>query len=223
MRNLDSILIKCHPLFERADTQLQNPETTLHELQATLDDALAIDVAFSHCGINQDASWKPNIVGHITQKDAESSSCPFAWAGAVHSYFDIYVAAVMNTYRKTYLMLLDILIRLASRITGAVQNDAVTRWVRQAHILINDIIASIPYHLADNVHDYERTIRWSNSSPRIGRAVGGLLLLHPLFVLATCSIVPSPIHTYVTKCLAWIGKNMGIGQATLMSKVISPS
>lgn len=154
MRNLDSILIKCHPLFERAETQLQNPETTLHELQGTLDDALAIDVAFSHWSTNQ---------------------------------------------------------------------DAVTRWERQAHTLINDIIASIPYHLADNVHDYERTIWWSNGSPRIGRAVGGLLLLHPLFVLATCSIVPLPIHTYMTKCLAWIGKTMGIGQATLMSKVISPS
>lgn len=223
MRNLDSILIKCHPLFERADTQLQNPETTLHELQGTLGDALAIDIAFSHWSTNQDASWKPNIVGHITQKDAESSSCPFARAGAVHSYFDIYVAAVVNTYRKTYLMLLGILIRLTSRIKGTVQTDAVTRWERQAHTLINDIIASIPYHLADNVHDYERTILWSNSSPRIGRAVGGLLLLHPLFVLATCSIVPSPIHAYVAKCLAWIGSIIGIGQATLMSKVISPS
>lgn len=161
-------------------------------------------------------------MGHIAQKDAESSSCSFAWAGKVHSYFDIYVAAVMNTYQKTYLMLLDILISLSSRINGTPQIDTMTRLERQAHILINDIIASIPYHLTDNVHDYEQMIRSSNGSPHTGRAVGGLLLLHPLFVLATCSIVPSPIHTYVTKCLAWIGENMGIGQATLMSKVIPP-
>lgn len=126
----------------------------------------------------------------------------------------------MNTYRKTYLMLLDILISLSTDkwhtsdryydkmgATGAYHNQRYNR------------VDSIPPH---NVHDYEQMIRSSNGSPHTGRAVGGLLLLHPLFVLATCSIVPSPIHTYVTKCLAWIGENMGIGQAKLMSKVIPP-
>ncbi|KAL2813214.1 hypothetical protein BDW59DRAFT_178279 [Aspergillus cavernicola] len=218
VHNLDSILIKCHPLFEHANTQLQNPSATLHKLQGTLDHALAIELAFAHWNANQDASWKANIVGYITQMETEASSCPFAWPSPVHAYFDIYVAAVMNTYRKTYLMLLDILIRLASRIGGSIQMDAVTRWEQQAYILINDIIASIPYHLTNNPHDYQRAILSPSSSPGIGRSVGGLLLLHPLYVLSTCSIVPPPIHTYARKCLAWIGQYMGIGQGTLMSK-----
>lgn len=219
MHNLDSILIKCHPLFERANTQLQNPLAALYELQGTFDHAAAIELAFARWNANQHASWKANTVGYITEMDAEASSCPFAWPGPVHAYFDIYVAAVMNTYRKTYLMLLDFLIRLASRIGGSIQTDTVTRCKQQADILINDIIASIPYHLTNNLHNYQKAIRSPSSSPAIGRSVGGLLLLHPLYVLSTCSIVPPPIHTYAMKCLSWIGQYMGIRQGTLMSKV----
>lgn len=220
MHNLDDILIKCHSLFERANTQLQNPSATIDELQGTLDYAAAIELAFARWNTNRDASWNANQVGYITEIDAKASSCSFAWPGPVHVYFDIYVAAVMNTYRKTYLMLLDILIRLVSRIGGFRQTDTVTRWEQQANILIDDIIASVPYHLTDSPHNYQQAIRSPSSSPGIGRSVGGLLLLHPLYVLSTCSIVPSPIHTYATKCLAWIGQYMGIGQGTLMSKVL---
>ncbi|GLA51037.1 hypothetical protein AnigIFM63604_007374 [Aspergillus niger] len=218
VHNLDSILIKCHPLFEHANTQLQDPLASFYELQITLDRALAIELAFSQWGPTQDVSWKADIVGFMSQQDAEASSCPFAWGGPVHAYFDIYVAAVMNTYRKTYLMLLDVLIRLASRMGGTIRTDNVTRWEKQAHILIYDIVASIPYHLANNLHAYQQDILSLNSPPGLGRSVGGLLLLHPLFVLSTCSAVPRPIQNHALKCLAWIGQHMGIGQGMLMSK-----
>ncbi|GKZ73482.1 hypothetical protein AnigIFM50267_010412 [Aspergillus niger] len=218
VHNLDSILIKCHPLFEHANTQLQDPLASFYELQKTLDRALAIELAFSQWGATQDVSWKADIVGFMSQQDAEASSCPFAWGGPVHAYFDIYVAAVMNTYRKTYLMLLDVLIRLASRMGGTIRTDNVTRWEKQAHILIYDIVASIPYHLTNNLHAYQQDILSLNSPPGVGRSVGGLLLLHPLFVLSTCSAVPRPIQNHALKCLAWIGQHMGIGQGMLMSK-----
>ncbi|KAL7655163.1 hypothetical protein ACMYSQ_007123 [Aspergillus niger] len=220
VHNLDSILIKCHPLFEHANTQLQDPLASFYELQKILDRALAIELAFSQWGATQDVSWKADIVGFMSQQDAEASSCPFAWGGPVHAYFDIYVAAVMNTYRKTYLMLLDVLIRLASRMGGTIRTDNVTRWEKQAHILIYDIVASIPYHLTNNLHAYQQDILSLNSPPGVGRSVGGLLLLHPLFVLSTCSAVPRPIQNHALKCLAWIGQHMGIGQGMLMSKVV---
>ncbi|KAI2908560.1 hypothetical protein CBS147347_7572 [Aspergillus niger] len=165
VHNLDSILIKCHPLFEHANTQLQDPLASFYELQKTLDRALAIELAFSQWGATQDVSWKADIVGFMSQQDAEASSCPFAWGGPVHAYFDIYVAAVMNTYRKTYLMLLDVLIRLASRMGGSIQTDNVIRWEKQAHILIYDIVASIPYHLTNNLHAYQQDILSLNSPP----------------------------------------------------------
>lgn len=91
----------------------------------------------------------------------------------------------LYTYQKTYLMLLDILIRLIARVKNPAQIDAVTRWGRQAHILMNDIIASPPYHLAGNLHDYERMVRTHDSSPRIGGAVGA----HYSCILYSCLLL----------------------------------
>lgn len=79
-------------------------------------------------------------------------------------------------------MLLDILIRLTARVKNPAQIDAVTRWERQARIPINNIIASTPYHLADNLHDYVQMIRPHDGSPRIGGAVGA----HYCCILYSC-------------------------------------
>jgi hypothetical protein len=61
-----------------------------------------------------------------------------------------------------------------------------------------------------------------SSSPGIitpGKSVGGLLILHPLTVSSTLSVVSLEMQTHFRNCLAWIGDNMGIGQATLLAKV----
>lgn len=110
-------------------------------------------------------------------------------------------------------MVMDVLIRCTHRL--GYDNQALHR---QAETLTRGIIASIPYFLAADLEQYVEAIR-DNRQVIIGRPVGGLLLLHPLYVATKCSIVsPSP-QGYFTKCLSWIGHNMGIGQAKLLTKV----
>lgn len=159
-------------------------------------------------------------MAYLTQGDTEASHCPFVWPGPVHEYFDVYVAAVMNTYRKTYLMLLAVLKHLAPRVLRPVQPEIMSSWEQQASILIDAILASIPFHLTEKIQDYRHTVVSSANQMTIGRPVGGLLLLHPLYVLSTLSIVPPHIKSYADRCLSCIGKYMGIGQGTLMSKVM---
>ncbi|KAL2847843.1 hypothetical protein BJY01DRAFT_163826 [Aspergillus pseudoustus] len=252
VHDLDSILIQCHPLFERANTQLHDPLTPLHDLQRTLAHALEIEDAFSHWDLHKDPLWEPAITGHISHEDPHRiPSSPFFWPGPVHSFFDLYVAAVLNTYRKTYLMLLDVVIRLLPRTAPGLDakrdsltaldpnlsidqvapgSDAATNatatWGEKASGLVKDILASIPYHLAKDLSAVDMSssttsgLRTSPTpAPGVGRPVGGLLLLHPLYVLSSCTIVPPSVQMYVRKCLAWIGEHMGIGQATVMSKV----
>ncbi|PYH90622.1 hypothetical protein BO71DRAFT_387273 [Aspergillus ellipticus CBS 707.79] len=210
VQNLDTVLIRCHPLFERANSQLADPNSSSETLQATFADALTLEEAFSQWTPSQSEAWHPQLICSLR---ATKSNCPYYRPGPVHAYFDVYVAAVMNTYRKTYLMLLEVLIKIAPRLS---QTDRTTKWMKQSHLLIDDIVASIPYHLARNLHEYTET-----GQSAVGRPVGGLLLLHPLFVVSTCTIVPPPIQAYVRRCLAWIGKHMGIGQATLLSEARS--
>lgn len=125
-----------------------------------------------------------------------------------------YVAGVMNSYRKTRLMLLEILGRMARRLN---QTEALSEWQQQSDDLIEGILASILYRLASDPRQYLNSIT-AGTTP-MGRPVGGLLLLNPLYVLATCPTVLQPTKDYVLRCLAWIGKHMGIGQANLMAKV----
>lgn len=128
----------------------------------------------------------------------------------------VYVAAVWNTYRKTHLMLLEILISCIS----PVEMRIISSLQQQANALVDSIVASIPYHLAPDPIDFIRAIGGQEEvSP--GRPVGGLLLLHPLFVVAHCTLVSAPLRAYFGGCLRWIGKHMGIGQANLLSEVSS--
>lgn len=62
-----------------------------------------------------------------------------------------YVAGVVNSYRKTRLMLLGILGRIARRLN---QTEALPKWQQQSHNPIEGILASIPYHIASDPREY---------------------------------------------------------------------
>jgi hypothetical protein len=130
----------------------------------------------------------------------------------------VYVAAVWNTYRKTHIMILDIMIR-CSKYLGLNDNFLAQT---KAIGLAEDIAASIPYHLTNDVRKYVRRIHDLLPTKFYGRPVGGLLILHPLWVVANSSIISRELQHHMRKQLSWIGKNMGIGQATLLANENKP-
>lgn len=83
--------------------------------------------------------------------------------------------------------------------------------------LAEDIAASIPCHLTNDVRNYVRQIHDLLPTKFDGRPVGGLLILHPLWVVANSSIITRELQKHMREQLSWIGKNMGIGQATLLA------
>lgn len=111
-------------------------------------------------------------------------------------------------------MTLDIIIRCSKRLQGS---DIQLQEQKKADKLTEEIAASIPYHLTDDLQVYVQELQTGSGIMIPGRPVGGLLLLHPLYVAARLSIVSPQLRDYMSGCLAWIGKNMGIGQATLLS------
>lgn len=113
-------------------------------------------------------------------------------------------------------MLLDIMIRCLNRLQ---EKDAYGQKQAEASALANDIMASIPFHVADNVESIADLGSVKAVKVNPGKAVGGLLLMHPLYVAANLSNVPPHLKIQMRECLAWIGDYMGIGQATVFSKV----
>ena len=128
----------------------------------------------------------------------------------------VYVAAIWNSYRKGRLKILDCIIRCAKRLG---QGDNYHQEQIEAEELANDIVASIPYHLTADLQVFVQEAKSDSKVVTPGKALGGLLLMHPLFVTSELSIVSPELRTYMRACLAWIGSNMGIGQATLLSRV----
>jgi hypothetical protein len=116
-------------------------------------------------------------------------------------------------------MLVEILLHCAEQL-GLL--DLLPNFNCQAQALTDGIVASIPFHLARDPGEFLHTVLSGvDSVISVGRPVGGLLLLHPLYVATRSSILPLALRNYLSECLEWIGQHMGIGQATLLSKASS--
>jgi hypothetical protein len=114
---------------------------------------------------------------------------------------------------------MNIIIRCQSQIgklTGGPEVDpAAQEYVGD---LTRSIVSSIPYLLSADLQAFVKNV--PAKSPLVaGRPVGGLLLIHGLFLLSTLPIIDPKVKRYLRDCLVWIGDHMGIGQAHVLSKV----
>lgn len=89
----------------------------------------------------------------------------------------------------------------------------------RAQLLVEEMIASIPFQLNSDILSLQSETEIGGLIVFAGKPLGGLFLLHPLWVITMCSIVSDEIRARMHGCLAWIGTNMGIGQATLLAEV----
>ena len=162
---------------------------------------------------------KPRTVGYVSQGRAHSNGEVGYWPGKVDAYFDLYVAGVWNTACTFRLLLLDMIVRLSKVLND---NDSHVSEQEDALRLVEDIVASIPFHLAEDLQVFLRDTQDEGAATRKikpGKPVGGLLLLHPVCIASKLSIVPPRLQDYTRECLEWIATNMGIGQASLLTKV----
>ena len=94
----------------------------------------------------------------------------------------------------------------------------------EAQKLALNIASSIPYCLSENVHIFlDQTLASDETSKSMvpGPSVHGLLVMHTLYMVSNLSVVDPALKVYLKDCLEWIGLNMGIGQATMLSKVFT--
>lgn len=94
---------------------------------------------------------------------------------------------------------------------------------KEAQKLAEAMAASIPFHLTADVHRYLQQVQTGSGNIVPGRAVGGLLILHPLHTATKCTAVPQELRNYMENQLKWVGQTMGIGQANLLADVSVPN
>lgn len=160
---------------------------------------------------------RPTVVEHIHHPRPGPDVPVGYWPGRVDTYFDLSIAGVWNISRTAQLLLLSMLVTLSYELNDGRASDVYTE---AANRLVGDIIASIPYHLTDNLHAFldDRRLNLGVIKER-GKTLGGLLLIHPLYIASRVPFLPEDTRQYLKRCLLWIGSNMGVGQATLLAHV----
>lgn len=211
---LSALLHEFSPLYHRAHILLSTPNHPPSELAILRTDATSLSHKFVRWEATQSKILNPYPLGHIPAPSNGSAQRAGAWPGRVDSYFDHYIAGVWNTSRAAQLLLLDLVLALSDALNDGQDHS---RERSEAERLVEGIVASIPYHLTDDLGSFIEGGVERKLNP--GRAVGGLLLMHPLFVASRVGTVGVEMRGYLQECLVWIAENMGIGQAARFAKV----
>ncbi|KAL5342269.1 hypothetical protein BJX70DRAFT_339574 [Aspergillus crustosus] len=151
--------------------------------------------------------------GHLKRSAPDDTEVGYQ-PGRVDVYADFYVAATWNISRVTRCFLIDLIIRIPGIIGDT---SALVKMREAARCQITGNIASIPYHLSDNIQTFLHNAHTREAiDPE--RSAGSLLLMHPLYVLSRISITPRSTRGYLLSCFSWIGRHMGICQATVLAQ-----
>lgn len=240
VQSLDSVLVRSRPTLNLAEQLLTSSRSLSgEEVRKFREDAMVVVEEFSRWPLGQPEEWTPKTIAFIHHSEDDLSGSIY-WPGKVETYMDcnrhlrflclslltqcqVYVAAVWNTYRKARLLFLDSLIRCEPLILSEHNKDEalpLERLHSEVRDLATDIAASVPFLLTGTS---EKPLQIPHMATAVaatpGKPLGGLLLLHPLAATSMMSITPPDLRAYFKRCLAWIGDNMGIGQASLLAEV----
>lgn len=232
------------------DTQSQDFRPSvcghMHRYRRSSVSTASTSSAASH-GASTSASSPPPLSGSSPPTSRYSASSPSSylgemstwpaagfWPGRLDTYHDPYIASIWNVYRTARLMLIDIMLQIfdllerrcghAYIITEGMRPDRAES-KEMGRILLDDLLACIPFHLVENLHMFIRDAATAGGTlqeiPNPGRPVGGLLLMHHIEFASrlTDGLVSADVRDYLKRCLIWISTEMGIGQAGVFARV----
>lgn len=178
-----------------------------------------LDVRFRHWQSTRTNDFQATKAGQIPPWSGGDREVAVGyWPGRVDTYFDLSVSGVWNIYRAMRLLLLILLAEL-SESSGNDSKIGNEYAVTTSGQVMEEMIASIPYHLADNLQAFLAEPGTRSEIGDSGKHLGGLLLMHPVYVASQVPFAPVEVRLYMLRTLRWIGSQMGIGLASLMADV----
>ncbi|KAM0813188.1 putative Transcription factor domain-containing protein [Seiridium cardinale] len=208
--NLDDLLNEVDSLWAKKESSYSS-----NDIHTLMDESINLNHRLAKWQHSRVSEFQPVTVGYISEKHNVTEIPAGYWPGRVDTYFDLYVAGVWNIYRSARLLLMVLMMSLSGRLDRA---DSSISYVFTAQEMFEDMIASIPYHLTDNLPEFVKDSETGTDIADPGRSLGGLLLMHPLYVAANVPFLAEAERRYMRDCLMWIGSAMGLGQAALLAQ-----
>ncbi|KAH8681804.1 hypothetical protein BX600DRAFT_491961 [Xylariales sp. PMI_506] len=211
---LDFLLQQVYSIWIRSEITFEEGD-----LRALQDESIALERRFSKWAEDRATEFKPIVAGHIDLNRNKAGVEVGCWPGRIETYFDIYVAAVWNVFRAARIILIHQILDTFDRLKESAKGVG---YIGSANQLAEDMAASVPFHLTDCLQVFlnQQHQKTSPGPPEPGRFLGGLLLMHPLYIASRASFLSDNIRQYFGRCLLWIGSEMGFGQASVLAKTI---
>lgn len=125
-----------------------------------------------------------------------------------------------STYRTTLLRLCDVIAQCGQYLESATEPFAESEEYKTLRTIARevsaDICSSVAYHIySDWVNRFT-----TGSFQRCPKALGGLLLIWPLFAGSVLSIVPEENRAWMRQKLRSIGVSTGLAQAVVLADTV---
>ncbi|KAJ5704220.1 hypothetical protein N7493_011358 [Penicillium malachiteum] len=213
---LYQLLVRLDPIWKRTENFLAGSTFEVDSDMLALLKNEAVNLK------NEIALWQKSQSEEIKAVTIDSGPPPKLapgagyWPGRVDMYIDLYVSTLWNVSRIARCLLITLITRLSGILCDGVNHDADRAEVSH---LVEDMLASIPYHLSEDLQVFLRERHEHTEITNPGRSVGGLLLMHPIYLASYLEIIPSDKRHYFKTCLVWIAQRMGVGQAAFLAQV----
>ena len=156
------------------------------------------------------------------------------YPGRIDEYYDIWEASLWNGYRTCRIFTQEIILNCLDWLMSNSQCEIEVERCEAVQVIqrmVDGICASVPFHLGVHGSEEEHmglTIledrltkqnlfgRSRNGSRNV-EALGGYLLIWPLFVARNAASIPEIQRRWINGRLSWIGREHGLNQATVLS------
>ncbi|PYI01879.1 hypothetical protein BO78DRAFT_326544, partial [Aspergillus sclerotiicarbonarius CBS 121057] len=211
--------------------------------------ALRLDADLMSIISTTPASWNYNTVNVALARGEPTVDS--IWGAQYHTYRNFTVSSFWNNYRSARLVLRELIVQAIGssgdislgNIDGREQDELVSESQQISRQLVDDICASVPFHLGavvddshlsklfgetavgsssflDKDHESGSPLLSSASSPFGVPAAGGFTIMWPLLIAANSGYASKQLRRWITDCLAKIGHSMGIRQALAMAQLL---
>ena len=210
VESLDAILVSIDTLWSTYKLRVQK-----HDLGLLTIECQALEERFARWEAALSHEARPTTVATYKPSSQTCIAPVGRWPGSVDTYPDLYIASVWNYARAGRILLMSLMSTLSVDLGN--RNESHANYASSIEVDTQKILSSVPYHLADNLYDFIKEGEREISDP--GKALGGVLIMYPLFVASKSTYLPEETRCYLRRCLSWIAFNMGIGQAEVLAQV----
>ncbi|RAL59689.1 hypothetical protein DID88_000322 [Monilinia fructigena] len=201
----------------------ENLERVLNHLR----EAELIEKQYVEWYDNLPPEWTPRVmawIDDIAEKYLESATC---YPGRVDSYVELWMATTHNIARASRLFILTTVSRCTAWLSSGVDYRLTPEYIdiwRQASLLIDDIISSVPFFFGWNTEDDLPVVENSyfpcgNESKIGGKGVTGIWAMWPVFAAAASDFATNSQRLWLRGRLKYIAEDLGIRQAEALLQV----